>query len=148
MSFSMLAAEAGELAEARAMFTELKERRIGETALAVTELGFGGTLLGDRYRAMETETAVAAGIRYFDTAPVYGFGLSEMHLGKGIATLPREKIAISSKVGYSLVPVDPGELKPELRDQPPPMRADFDYSRDAVLRSLEASASTRPMSTC
>ncbi len=125
---------------------ELRERRIGRTTLTVTEIGLGGTPLGNMYRAMETEAAVAtvhaaaaAGVRYFDTAPVYGFGLSETRLGQGLAALPRKTIAISSKVGYSLVPIDPAELKPGLWDKPPPMRADFDYSRDAVLRSVEAS---------
>ena len=59
----------------------LKTRRIGKTALQVTEVGLGGTPLGNMYRAMEPEAAVATvhaaaagGIRYFDTAPVYGFG--------------------------------------------------------------------------
>jgi D-threo-aldose 1-dehydrogenase len=124
----------------------LKTRRIGKTALQVTEVGLGGTPLGNMYRAMEPEAAVATvhaaaagGIRYFDTAPVYGFGLSETRLGQAVATLPREEIVISSKVGYSLVPIDPADLRVGLWDKPPPMRADFDYSRDAVLRGVEAS---------
>lgn len=78
------------------MPTGLRERRIGKTVLAVTELGPGGTPLGNMSRAMETETAVAtvhaaaaAEIRYFDTAPLYSFGLSESRLGKGIATRPQ-----------------------------------------------------------
>ena len=128
------------------MPAQLTERRVGRTELAVTELGLGGTPLGNMYRAMDMETAVATvhaaadvGIRYFDTAPVYGFGLSETRLGQAVAALPRAEIVISSKVGYTLVPIDPAEQKPQLWDQPPPMRADFDYSRDAVLRSVEAS---------
>jgi D-threo-aldose 1-dehydrogenase len=78
------------------MSTGLRERRVGKTALAVTELGPGGTPLGNMSRAMETETAAAtvhaaaaAGIRYFDTTPLYSFGLSETRLGKGIATRPQ-----------------------------------------------------------
>lgn len=125
---------------------QLKKRRIGKTDLSVTELGLGGTPLGNMYRAMDMETAVATvhaaadgGIRYFDTAPVYGFGLSETRLGQGVAALPRDEIVISSKVGYTLVPIDPAEQKPGLWDQPPPLRADFDFSRDAVLRSVESS---------
>jgi D-threo-aldose 1-dehydrogenase len=123
-----------------------KRRRIGKTELAVTALGLGGTPFGNMYRAMDMEGAIAtvhaaaeAGVRYFDTAPVYGFGLSEKRLGQGVAALPRNDIVISSKVGYTLVPIDPAELKPGLWDQPPPIRADFDFSRDAVLRSVEAS---------
>jgi D-threo-aldose 1-dehydrogenase len=128
------------------MPAHLTKRRLGRTELAVTELGLGGTPLGNMYRAMDMETAVATvhaaadfGIRYFDTAPVYGFGLSETRLGQAVAALPRAEIVISSKVGYTLVPIDPAEQKPQLWDQPPPMRADFDYSRDAVLRSVEES---------
>jgi D-threo-aldose 1-dehydrogenase len=125
---------------------QMKTRRLGRTDLAVTELGLGGTPFGNMYRAMDMESAVATihaaadlGVRYFDTAPVYGFGLSETRLGQGVASLPRADIVISSKVGYTLVPIDPTEQKPGLWDQPPPMRADFDFSRDAVLRSVEAS---------
>jgi D-threo-aldose 1-dehydrogenase len=125
---------------------QLKKRRLGRTDLAVTELGLGGTPLGNMYRAMDMESAVAtvhaaadAGIRYFDTAPVYGFGLSETRLGQGVAAMPRAEIVISSKVGYTLVPIDPAAQTPQLWDKPPPMRADFDYSRDAVRRSVEQS---------
>jgi D-threo-aldose 1-dehydrogenase len=126
------------------MPAQLNKRRVGNTELAVTELGLGGTPLGNMYRAMDMQGANAtihaaadAGIRYFDTAPVYGFGLSETRLGQGVAPLPRAEIVISSKVGYALVPIDPADQKPGLWDQPPPMRADFDFSRDAVLRSVD-----------
>ena len=128
------------------MSAQLKKRRVGKTQLVVTELGLGGTPLGNMYRAMDAESATAtvhaaadAGVRYFDTAPVYGFGLSETRLGIGVAALPREEIVISSKVGYTLVAIDPADQKPGLWDKPPPMRADFDFSRDAVLRSVEQS---------
>ena len=93
MSFSVLAAEADGLPGAKAISTGLRQRRTDKAALAVTELGPGGTPLGNMSRAMETETAFAtvhaaavAGIRYFDTAPLYAFGLSETRLAKGIAT--------------------------------------------------------------
>jgi D-threo-aldose 1-dehydrogenase len=83
--------------------------------------------------------AAEAGIRYIDTAPVYGFGLSETRIGEGIATLPRAELTISTKVGYTLVPIDPAEQKPGIWDKPLPMRTEFDWSRDAVLRSIEGS---------
>jgi D-threo-aldose 1-dehydrogenase len=128
------------------MTAQLNKRCVCKTDVAVTELGLGGTPFGNMYRAMDMEGAVAtiraaaeAGVRYFDTAPVYGFGLSETRLGRGIAELPRADIVVSSKVGYTLVPIDRAEQKPQLWDKPPPMRADFDFSRDAVLRSVEAS---------
>jgi D-threo-aldose 1-dehydrogenase len=128
------------------MIETFATRRIGKTDVHVTELGLGGTPFGNMYRPMDVKgvaatvaAAVDAGVRYFDTAPVYGFGLSEMRLGEGIQPLKRADIVVSSKVGYSLVPIDPSELKPQLWADPPAMRADFDYSRDAVLRGIEAS---------
>lgn len=128
------------------MPTQLKKRRLGTTDVWVTEMGLGTTPLGNMYRPMDMEGAVATvhaaaagGIRYFDTAPVYGFGLAETRLGQSVASLSRAEIVIYSKVGYMLVPIDPAEQKPGLWAKPPPLRADFDYSRDAVLRSLESS---------
>ena len=129
------------------MATEMNRRPLGRTEVAVTELGLGGTPLGNMYRAMDLVGAVAtihaaaeAGIRYIDTAPVYGFGLSEKRIGDGIAALPRAEFIISTKVGYTLVPIDPAEQKPGgIWDKPPPMRSEFDWSRDAVLRSIEGS---------
>lgn len=117
---------------------------VTKSGLEVTTMGLGGTGLGNMYRAVEVEAAIATvhaayekGLRYFDTAPVYGFGLSETRLGQAIKSLPRKDIVISSKVGYDLVPIPLEELKPTLWENPPAIRADFDYSRDAVLRSLE-----------
>jgi D-threo-aldose 1-dehydrogenase len=123
---------------------EIELRAVTNGGLKVTTMGLGGTGLGNMYRAVDADAAIATvhaayekGVRYFDTAPVYGFGLSESRLGQAIKSLPRNEIVISSKVGYDLVPIRPDELKPALWDKPPPFRADFDYSRDAVMRSLE-----------
>jgi len=122
------------------------KRKVGRTALSVTKLGVGGAPFGNMFRAMDTDGVVAtvkaaieSGIRYFDTAPSYGFGLSETRLGEALKPLSRESIVISSKVGYSLVPIDPSEVQSRLWDQPPAMRADFKFGRDAVLRSVESS---------
>ncbi|MGO4842234.1 aldo/keto reductase, partial [Rhizobiaceae sp. 2RAB30] len=66
----------------------MRTRRVGDTTLEVTEISFGGTAIGGLYRAcpreaaMETlERAWKAGLRYFDTAPFYGLGLSERRTG-------------------------------------------------------------------
>ena len=123
----------------------MTERRIGRTTLSVTELGFGGAPLGNMFRTLEDADALAAveasaacGIRYFDTAPMYGFGLSEMRLGKALQPMVREKIVISSKVGRSLTPIDPTLVTPGIWNRPLPMRADIDFSYDAVMRSFES----------
>ena len=123
---------------------DIEFRAVASNGLEVTTMGLGGTGLGNMYRAVDAEAAIAtvhaaydAGLRYFDTAPVYGFGLSEIRLGQALKSLPRKEIVISSKIGYDLVAIGTDELKPGLWDSPPPFRADFDYSRDAVMRSLE-----------
>jgi len=114
--------------------------------LKVTTMGLGGTGLGNMYRAVDTDEAIAtvraafdAGIRYFDTAPVYGYGVSELRLGEAIRSLPRRDIVISSKIGYDLVPIRADEQTPQLWAEPGLYRAEFDYSRDAVMRSIEGS---------
>jgi len=125
---------------------KMERRAVTAGGLKVTTMGLGGTGLGNMYRATDpgeahdtVHAAFANGMRYFDTAPVYGFGLAESRLGEAIASLPRDEIVISSKVGYDLVPIPPEQVKPVLWDDAPPFRADFDYSRDAVLRSIEGS---------
>ncbi|MGJ7558756.1 aldo/keto reductase [Variovorax sp. RB3P1] len=121
-------------------------RRIGQTELSVTALGLGCAPLGNMFTAVAPgaaeatiEAALVSGIRYFDTAPSYGFGLSESRLGLALQQIPRRDIVISSKVGYSLVPVDPSAVTSRLWADTPAMRTEFDFSRDAVLRSIDAS---------
>jgi len=125
---------------------QLRKRIIGQSPVAVTEMGLGGAPLGNMYRAVDLVGAIAtihaaaeAGIRYFDTAPVYGFGLSEKRIGQGMEALPRAEFIISTKVGYTLVPTDPADQPAGIWDKAPPMRSVFDFSRDAVLRSIEGS---------
>lgn len=109
-------------------------------------LGFGGAVIGNLYRALDDETAAAAvgaawdaGIRYFDTAPFYGLGLSERRLGAALRQHPRDAFVVSSKVGRLLVPHDrPADHATELFDVPGDLRWEPDYSRDGVLRSLDA----------
>lgn len=126
--------------------TNLEKRPVTASGLKVTTMGLGGTGLGNMYRATDPEVAHETvdaafrnGLRYFDTAPVYGFGLAETRLGEAIQSLPRADIVISSKVGYDLVAIPDSEVKPVLWDEAPPFRADFDYSRDGTLRSIEGS---------
>jgi D-threo-aldose 1-dehydrogenase len=114
----------------------------------VTPLGLGCAQLGNLYRAMPDEQASAvvdaawdAGVRYFDTAPHYGLGLSERRLGRALAGRPRAEFTVSTKVGRLLIP-DPagaGERDTEGFDVPAAFRRRRDYSRDGVLRSLESS---------
>jgi D-threo-aldose 1-dehydrogenase len=110
--------------------------------------GFGGAATGNLYRAVTDDDAAGAiaaawaeGVRWFDTAPHYGLGLSERRLGEALAGVPRDEFVLSTKVGRLLVP-DPGGASrrdDEGFDVPADSRRVRDYSRDGVLRSLDAS---------
>ena len=117
------------------------------SGLGLTELGFGGAQIGNLDVALSDEEAgeavVAAwdaGIRYFDTAPHYGLGLSERRLGRALRAYPRDDFVVSTKVGRWLESSDTGgQLDPEGFVVPATHRRVWDFSRDGVLRSVEAS---------
>ena len=88
------------------------KQTIGQGRVEVGRLGFGGSSLANLYRerseaevAATVAAAVEGGLRYFDTAPLYGFGLSERRLGLHLRDVPREQLVISSKIGRTLFPV-------------------------------------------
>jgi D-threo-aldose 1-dehydrogenase len=114
--------------------------------LAFTRLGFGGAPLGNMHRPIsEVESAATvraawdAGLRYYDTAPLYGHGLSETRIGRALAAEPRADFLVSTKVGRLLEPCAPGDEAAGIYRDTPPLRVRFDYSHDGVLRSFEAS---------
>ena len=85
--------------------------------------------------------ALELDINYFDTAPIYGFGKSELRLGRELAHMSRDSIVVATKVGYSLVP-DDGERDEKVFhrfDNVPPMRPIFDFSYDGIMRTFEGS---------
>ncbi|WP_406442765.1 aldo/keto reductase [Streptomyces sp. NBC_00631] len=123
----------------------MRRRTIPTTAVQVTELGFGASVIGNLFRTTSAEDAAAAldtawdaGIRYYDTAPHYGLGLSEHRLGAALRDRPRDQYVISSKVGRLLVPNEhPQGVDTEgfvVRDD---LRRQWDFSRDGVLHSIE-----------
>lgn len=123
----------------------IPRRRIGRTDVEVSALGFGGAPLGavgdridDEQAAAIVARARAGGIRYFDTAPLYGHGLSEKRVGRALADVPRQDFSLSTKIGRLLVPEAEGERYAGMRDREPVAIA-YDYSADAVRRSLESS---------
>jgi D-threo-aldose 1-dehydrogenase len=124
----------------------LPKRRLGRTRLELTELGFGAGPLGDFYGAIPSSTAAAtveaawqAGIRSFDTAPLYGYGRSELRLGHVLREMPRDDYVLCSKVGRYFVPLKPGDDTSKLRAGGLPFRPVLDYSYDGAMRSLEHS---------
>jgi D-threo-aldose 1-dehydrogenase len=115
-------------------------------SLAFTRLGFGGAPLGNMHRALsevESEATVRAawdlGLRYFDTAPLYGHGLSEARIGRALRGEMRADFLVSTKVGRVLEPCAAGEEAAGIYRETPQLRVRFDYTRDGVLGSFEAS---------
>jgi D-threo-aldose 1-dehydrogenase len=119
--------------------------RRGNGGISFTELGFGTAPLGNLYRAIsdaEADAILAAawegGVRYFDTAPLYGLGLSETRLNRFLRDKPRDGYVLSTKVGRVLkvAPVHEGQGK--WFDVPARVGV-YDYSYDGVMRSVEFS---------
>ncbi|MFC3325537.1 aldo/keto reductase [Mesorhizobium cantuariense] len=124
----------------------MKKRRVGKTALEVTEVSFGGAALGGLYRACSREAAMEtlqgaweAGLRYFDTAPFYGFGLSERRFGDFLRYKPRDSYVLSTKVGRLFRPVPDDQVPDHSYVDPLPFGLDYDYSYDGIMRSVEFS---------
>jgi D-threo-aldose 1-dehydrogenase len=122
------------------------KRKFGRTKLEVTAMGFGTAPIGNQFRYVPDEDALAvikgawdAGLRYFDTAPMYGHGLSEHRLGEGLRNYPRDEYVLSTKVGRMLKPVPAGGLTSPFWVNMPPFEIVHDYSYDAVMRSFEDS---------
>jgi D-threo-aldose 1-dehydrogenase len=122
------------------------KRRLGDTGIELSELGLGTAALGNLYHAFSDvqaqqvlSAALGAGISYVDTAPLYGYGLSERRVGDAVRGV--SEVVVSTKVGRMLVPV------PEIRDDAErrgffsalPFEPKFDFSYDAVMRSYEDS---------
>lgn len=114
-------------------------------ARAISPLAFGGAPIGNLYAGVDEDLARRAverawqhGIRHFDTAPYYGYGLSEARLGAALATMPRGSYTLSTKVGR-LIQDAPG--RDPLADgfDVAGKRAVFDYSRDGVRRAVDDS---------
>jgi D-threo-aldose 1-dehydrogenase len=127
----------------------MKKNPIGRTNVMVTSLGFGGAPIGNLYRATSDDDADEAvkvawdeGVRYFDTAPHYGLGLSERRLGRALATKVRGEFVLSTKVGRLLTP-NPHPVGSDLEtgafDVPDDLTRTLDYSPDGVKKSIEES---------
>jgi len=123
-------------------------RPLGRTTMSISALGFGGTAIGNLYRAQTDQTALAAvdfaweaGVRYFDTAPAYGFGLSEIRMGEALASRPRGELMLSTKVGRVLRPRHGGAASRHGMAfvNTPQMEPHFDYSAAGIMRGFESS---------
>jgi D-threo-aldose 1-dehydrogenase len=116
--------------------------------LVLGRLGYGAAAVGNLYRAVDDESARKlldaawdAGIRYYDTAPHYGLGLSERRLGEMLQRRPREEFVVSTKVGRLLVPDPDGAARrdDDIFEVPADHRRVWDFSEAGLRRSLEDS---------
>ena len=122
----------------------LELRNIGTTDVQVTRLGLGGAPMGGLFTPVGAQTAsdtvrrgYELGIRFFDTAPLYGRGKSERFYGEGLGEFERDSYALSSKVGRVLNPNKAASDEDDIYVEVPPYDVVFDFSRDGVLRSIE-----------
>jgi len=126
---------------------QAETRTIPGTDVQLPVIGFGGAPIGNLYREVPEQEAVDAvtaawegGVRYFDTAPHYGLGLSERRMGAALAGKDRDSYVLSTKIGRLLRPnPSPGGKDTEGFDVPDNVHRVRDYSRDGVLRSIEES---------
>jgi len=128
------------------MEKSLQTIEVGRHGLQLPKFGFGAAPLGNLYerlpeRQVEAtlERAWERGVRYYDTAPLYGYGLSELRIGRLLRGLPREEYVLSTKVGRYFVapgrePVDRGQWTAPLDFSPV-----YDYGYDGTMRALEQS---------
>jgi D-threo-aldose 1-dehydrogenase len=125
---------------------------LGPSSPDVSRLGFGGAAIGNLFTAVDDEAAAAAvdaawdsGIRYFDTAPHYGLGLSERRIGEALRNRPRAEYVLSTKVGRILEPAQSPDAStsqgrdPDGFDVPATHVRRWDFSGDGVRRSIESS---------
>jgi D-threo-aldose 1-dehydrogenase len=123
----------------------------GRTRLTVTRVGLGTAPLGGLYSGVDEGTALDTvkraydrGLRFFDTAPLYGHGLAEQRTGRALSGRPRDDLVLATKVGRLLradAPPDESQLSGGLDRWPtaPPVNPVFDFGYDGVMRSVEES---------
>jgi D-threo-aldose 1-dehydrogenase len=123
--------------------------RPGPRTPALTTLGYGAANVGNLFRPVSDDEAIAildaaweCGIRYFDTAPHYGLGLSERRLGEFLRTKPRDEFVVSTKVGRLLRPNPDDDGALDLANDfhvPTTLRREWDFSAAGIRASLDES---------
>ena len=121
-------------------------RKFGRTPLQVTAMGFGAAPIGNFMQPISEATTQAlidgawdAGLRYYDTAPLYGHGLSELRLGQYLRWRPRDELVISTKVGRTLEPASRRSIDFKPWVDGAAFRLKLDYGYDAAMRAFEDS---------
>ncbi len=128
------------------MYDPTARRRLGRTALSVTQFGFGTaplagfrTTIPERDAVETVEAAYDSGVRLFDSSPYYGYGRAELRMGAALRDRPRDDLVVSTKIGRWMTPVPRGQTIEGMRKGGINHYPTFDYSYDGVHRSLEQS---------
>ena len=126
-----------------------ERRRLGRSQIELPVLGMGGAPLGNHFLEIADATADdtlaaawEAGVRYFDTSPWYGRGLSEMRMGRGLYKRPRADFILSTKVGRIFrPPADPVAFDASDRKWPLGLKFEHyhDYTYAGIMRAYEDS---------
>jgi len=126
-----------------AMDMAIAPKTVGKTSLTIAPLALGGTGIGNMLRAVTEEqahdavhAALDGGIKLLDVAPVYGYGIAERRVGAALQGVPRDRFAISTKVGYRMVDLEPGDEPNPYWIDAPPVKTVFDFSYDFAMRSI------------
>jgi D-threo-aldose 1-dehydrogenase len=121
-------------------------RPFGRAGFPVTLAGYGAGPIGNLVRVIDEDQAQALlidawerGVRFFDTAPLYGHGLSEHRVGHALLHRPRDEFVLSTKVGRRLYPAEKGTFPTGSWVDTAPFRGEFDYSYDGVMRQVAES---------
>ncbi len=122
------------------------KRRFGRVDLDVTAFAFGTAPVGNIFAEIDEETSTAmfetswqAGVRFYDTAPMYGHGLSEIRTGQALRWKQRDDFVLASKVGRVLHPAKRSSINFAPWVNAAPFAIEFDYSYDGTMRSFEDS---------
>ena len=120
--------------------------KLGRVDLEVTRLAFGTAPIGNIFQEIDEETSEAmiqtawdAGLRYYDTAPMYGHGLAELRCGHALRWKRRDDFVLSSKVGRRLIPKRRCDIDFAPWANAAPFALQFDYSYDGTMRAFEDS---------
>lgn len=122
------------------------KNKFGRVDLEVTAFGFGTAPVGNIFREIDEETsdgmfqaAWDSGVRYYDTAPMYGHGLAELRTGQSLRWKNRDDLVLSSKVGRRLIPAKRSDIDFAPWTNAAPFNLEFDYTYDGTMRAFEDS---------
>jgi len=122
------------------------KNKFGRVDLEVTAFGFGTAPIGNIFREIDEATSDAMiqsawdhGVRYYDTAPMYGHGLSELRTGHSLRWKTRDDLVLSSKVGRRLIPARRQDIDFAPWTNAGAFRIEFDYTYDGTMRAFEDS---------